>query len=177
MRRGRRAHCGASLLVLAVLLAGCGDQGPVDLLANEDLSLSVPSALEAWPTDPGDGYWKDAEMDSGKAALLHVGARGTDSATAWAETGWRVTPFPPPTVRTACEAFLELVAANMQPAGAGAASRGALMKCINVLGPGQDISRSWPITLEDGTPAQMSVTMASVEGQGEYWVTIAASEQ
>jgi hypothetical protein len=174
--QGRVAGC-ALFLALVLLLSSCGDQGPVDLLSNENLSLTVPSALEAWPTEPGDGYWKDAETDSGQPALLHEGARGADSSSAWAETGWRLTPFPPPTVRTACEAFLELVAANMQPAGAGAASREALTRCIDGLGSGQEMSRSWPITLEDGSPAQMSVTMASVQDQGEYWVTIATSEQ
>lgn len=165
------------MLALATLLAGCGDQGPVDQLTDESLSLTMPSSLEAWATEPGDGYWKDAETDDGQTALLHIGARGTDSAAAWAETGWRVKPFPPPTVRAACEAFLELVAANMQPAGTGASSRKALVRCVKVLGPGQETARSWPITLEGGTPAQMSVTMASVQERGEYWVTIAASEQ
>lgn len=173
----RRAFVGASLLALAALLVGCGDQGPVEQLTAASLSLTLPSSLEAWPTEPGDGYWKDAETDAGETALVHTAARGTDSATAWAETGWRMTPFPPPTVRSACGAFLELVAANMQPAGAGASSREALARCIEVLGPGQETARSWPITLEDGTPAQMSVTMVNVQEQGEYWVTIAASEQ
>jgi hypothetical protein len=65
----------------------------------------------------------------------------------------------------------------MQPAGAGAASREALTKCTKGLGSGQDVARSWPITLEDGTPAQIGVTMASAQDQGEYWITIAASEQ
>lgn len=173
----RRAIGVASVLALATLLAGCGDQGPVDQLTDESLSLTMPSSLEAWPTAPGDGYWKDAETDAGQTALVHTGARGTDSATAGAETGWRVKPFPPPTVRSACEAFLELVAANMQPAGAGASSRKARKRCVDALGDGQETARSWPITLEDGTPAQMSVTMVNVQEQGEYWVTIAASEQ
>ena len=177
MRHRRCALAGVSLLALATFLTGCGDQGPVQFLTDENLSLAMPSSLEAWPTKPGDGYWKDAETDGGQAALLHVGARGADGATAWAETGWRVTPFPPPNDRSACEAFLELVAANMQPTGAGAASKEALTKCIKGLRPGRDMARSWPISLEDGNPAQLSVTMASAQDEGEYWVTIVASEQ
>lgn len=177
MRHRLRAIGGASLLALATLMAGCGDQGPVALLTDESLSLTLPSSLEAWPTESGDSYWKDAEMDDGRAALLHVGPRGTDSAMARAETGWRMVPFPPATVRSACGAFLELIAANMQPAGAGASSRAARGQCAKNLRPGGDVGRSWPITLEDGTMAQMSVTMQSLEDQGEYWVTISASEQ
>lgn len=141
------------------------------------MSLTLPSSLEAWPTEPGDGYWTDAEMDDGREALLHVGPRGADDAMAWAQTGWRMVPFPPATVRSACAAFLELIAANMQPAGAGASSRAARQQCVKNLRPGEDVARSWPITLEDGTLAQMSVTMQSLEDQGEYWVTISASEQ
>jgi hypothetical protein len=166
-----------SLLALGTLMAGCGDQGPVDLLITESLSLTLPPSLEAWPTEPGDGYWKDNRMDDGRDALLHVSPRGSDGSAARVETGWRVTPFPPPDARAACEVFLELVAVNMPSGAAGESSRAAAKKCVKDVRPGENVKRSWTITLEDGTPAQLSVTMRSLQDRGDYWVNIAAIEQ
>lgn len=166
----------ASAMCLAVLLVGCGDPGPVDDLTDENLSLTIPAALEAWPTEAGDEYWEATEMDDGREALLHVGPRGSDNNAAWTETGWRIKPFPPSDARAACAIFLELVATNME-SGAGVNTGGAAMAdCIETLRPGQNITQTWPITLDNDSAAKVTVTMRSREGPGDYWVSIGTSE-
>lgn len=177
MNRCLTAFAVAGLLTLIVSLAGCSNQGPVDLLRAESLSLSLPAVLEAWPTEPGDDYWADTQMDDGRAALLHVSERGGDGANARAVTGWRMLPFPPPSVRSACAALLEFIAVNKQAASAGANGAAATRTCATGLEKGADASRSWPIDLDDGSPAQLTVTVRSLPDQGDFWFSIAVNEQ